>query len=256
MTRGLRPPPVQLRVAAFQSAYTENLDEAEAELRRGLRWCDDHGVHVACFPECYLGGYFPNDRDRSSSVALDLSEPRFQDALRTTADCRAALIVGLTERRGAELRNTAVVIAGGALIGSYAKAHPNEAFFQPGLDYPVFSLFGARIGVNICNDANFPDAAAAVASRGAHVIFMPLNNRMRPSKANAWRARHIANLQARAAETGCWVVSADVVASGDGLMSYGCTAVVSPMGEVCNRVAEGTVGRAVHDIPLKPNDAC
>jgi predicted amidohydrolase len=245
--------PPGLRVAAFQSAYTEDLDEAEAEVRRGLRWCDDHRVHIACFPECYLGGYFPNDRDRSSSVALDLSEPRFQDLVRATAGHRAAVIVGLTERRGAELRNTAVVIVGGALIGTYTKAHPNEAFFEPGLDYPVFSLFGARIGVNICNDANFPEAAAAVASQGAQVIFMPLNNRMRPSKAEAWRARHIANLQTRAAETGCWVVSADVVGSGGSLISYGCTAVVSPGAEVCARVAEGSVGRAVYEIPPKPN---
>jgi hypothetical protein len=44
-----------LRVAAFQSAYTEDLAEAVGALHDGFRWCDDHGVDIACFPECFLG---------------------------------------------------------------------------------------------------------------------------------------------------------------------------------------------------------
>jgi predicted amidohydrolase len=81
---------------------------------------------------------------------------------------------------------------------------------------------------------------------------MPLNNRMRRSNADAWRHRHIENLEARARETGCWVVSADIVAEGETRMSYGCTAIVTPDGTVAARVPEKTVGQVVYDVALVP----
>lgn len=103
--------------------------------------------------------------------------------------------------------------------------------------------------MNICFDANYPAPAKRLADRGAKLICYPLNNLLSPATAKLWRTRSIENLLARATETGCWVMSADVVGKVEGKLSYGCTAIISPRGEIVARADEGTEGVAIFDIP-------
>src|ERR1017187_10024819 len=76
----------------------------------------------------------------------------------------------------------------------------------------------------------------------------PLNNVLPPATAQRWRERSIGNLLSRARETGCWVVSSDVVGVCGGQVSFGCTAIVSPAGEIRARVPEGRTGRILLDL--------
>ncbi|EIM26238.1 hypothetical protein MicloDRAFT_00027870 [Microvirga lotononidis] len=48
------------------------------------------------------------------------------------------------------------------MLGTYAKTHPNEPRFDAGSDYPVFAIHDWMFGINICNDANFPEASLNV----------------------------------------------------------------------------------------------
>jgi 5-aminopentanamidase len=158
--------------------------------------------------------------------------------------------VGMFERREGSVRNVALVLRAGAVVGVYAKAYPNEPGIEAGTDMPVFEAGGSRIAVNICNDANYPALAQRARQGGASVLCYPLNNMLRPATAERWRKRSIGNLVARARETGCWVVSSDVAGTCGGQVSFGCTAIVSPAGEIVARAPEGETGRILLDLLL------
>jgi predicted amidohydrolase len=113
---------------------------------------------------------------------------------------------------------------------------------------PIFEAGGGRFAVNICNDANYPAPAERARRGGASLLCYPLNNVLPPATAERWRQRSIGNLIARARETGCWVISADVVGACGDRVSLGCTAMVSPAGDLSARVPEGAVGQIVLDL--------
>jgi predicted amidohydrolase len=71
---------------------------------------------------------------------------------------------------------------------------------------------------------------------------------LRPQVAEKWRSKSVENLQARAKDTGCWVLSADVVGRTEEKVSYGCTCIVNPAGEIVSQVTENSEGIAVFDI--------
>jgi len=237
-----------VRVAAWQPPVTRDVDEALVRLRAALREADAGGVDLVCFPECYVGGYFPSDRAATERVAYEIGTPSCQALLERIGRFDATLVVGIAERRGTELFNTALVVARGEIIGRYAKARPNEAFFTPGDEHPMFTVAGVRVGINICNDANHPEVAAATAAAGAAGIVMPLNNLLRFEVDTVWRERHLANLVARARQTGCWVLSSDIVGRTDERVAHGCAAVVDASGRVLARVPEDVEGVVTHDL--------
>lgn len=144
----------------------------------------------------------------------------------------------MVEEDAGKYFNTAVVVKNGKLLGRYRKVHLFEQNFELGSDYPVFAVDGLIFGVNICYDARFPEGAEALVRQGAQVIFYPLNNRLPTEKALKYRDKHLPNLIDRAKETGCWVVSSDVIAEDDKTIGYGCTAIVSPKGTVIKRAEE------------------
>lgn len=63
-----------------------------------------------------------------------------------------------------------------------------------------------------------------------------------------WHRRSIHALQARARQTGCWIVSADVTGRHGQSISYGCTVIVSPNGTIVSRAREGHEDVAVYEI--------
>ena len=93
-------------------------------------------------------------------------------------------------------------------------------------------------GVNICSDANFPEAARALAQAGAQLIFVSLNNLLPQDVAARWREKSPENLRLRALETGCVVASADVAGVKGDWLSYGCSQIVNARGEVLGAVPE------------------
>jgi predicted amidohydrolase len=204
-------------------------------------------VELLLFPECYLQGYTANDEALARSRALDLSSPEFNAVLQQLASCQPVLVVGLIEVEDGVLFNTAVVIDRGKLIGRYRKTHPNEKFFQAGTEYPIFSAGGMKFGINICYDANFPEAAAKLADQGAEIILYPLNNMLRHATAERWKDKHVENLIARAKQTGAWIISADVVGQKEGFIAYGCSAIISPNNQVVAKVSELKSGLVVID---------
>ena len=229
-----------LRVAAFQrEPLFGDIGGTIERLLTDLAWCDHQGVQLAVFPECYLQGY-ATDRRTIVRRALPIDGEVLDTLFAKLARFQTDIVLGLIEKRGIAFHNTAAVIRQGRVIGTYAKCHTNERGFDAGCESPVFEAAGWRFGVNICYDANFPDAAAKLRQQGAQLICYPLNNMLAPATAAKWRSKSIENLQYRAKETGCWVVSSDVVGQHNNQLSYGCTCIVHPDGMIVQQAPERT----------------
>ncbi|SNT50684.1 Carbon-nitrogen hydrolase [Asanoa hainanensis] len=135
------------------------------------------------FPECFLQGYLVTDQ-HVRDHALKIDDP----VLTRLAGIRPLVVLGMIEEAGGRFYNTAVVVGDGKVVGRYRKTFltAGEAVFTAGDDYPVFDHHGVRFGVNICYDTRFPEAAAAVAARGAQVLLVPAQNMMRRENAFWW----------------------------------------------------------------------
>jgi predicted amidohydrolase len=204
-------------------------------------------IDLAVFPECYLQGY-AEDRATIDRRALSTESAEFAAIIARFAEFSPTVVLGFIERRAKGLYNSAAVFAGDEVQGVYAKTHPNEPGFDSGTEYPIFRAGDWPFGVNICYDANFADAACRVSELGARLIAYPLNNIMRREKATEQRPKSLQTLSQRASETGCWVVSADVAADNGQRMSYGCTCIVNPSGDIVAQVPEQMEGAAVYDL--------
>jgi predicted amidohydrolase len=240
-----------MRIAAFQRfAVFDNPAQVVESLRRDLAWADRQGVDLAVFPESYLQGH-AYDRSLIEERATPLDGPLLRDLLDRLSGISAMVILGLFERRSEMLFNSAVVIDRGRLLGVYAKAFPIEDGCSPGTRFPVWNKGAWRFGINICNDTNHAEASERLVEQGANLICIPINNMLRPKKAALWRGRAVEALQARARQTGCWIVSADVAGQGrDGWFSYGCTMIIRPDGTIASRAEELVEDVAIFTLPL------
>lgn len=237
-----------LRVATFQRhPIFEDTPSILARLGSDLTLCDLQDVQVAVFPECYLQGYC-SDRDTIQHRAISTEDQVFSDLLNVTARFKGTLIIGFVERKGRSFYNSAAVITKGRLQGLYSKIHVNEPGFDTGESLPIFVCDDWSLGVNICNDANFPTTALQMCAQGARLLCYPLNNMLTPATAAKWRDRSVENLRQRAIDTGCWVISSDVVGEQDGKISYGCTCIVRPDGVVVSKVDESAEGQIFYDL--------
>lgn len=161
--------------------------EPEANMRRAeelLRAAKKQGVQVACLPELFRSYYFCQSENHDY---FTLAEPLPGETTRRISawakELEMVIVASLFERRTAGMyHNTAVVFdADGTDLGKYRKMHiPDDPryyekfYFTPGdLGFKNFDTKYGRIGVLICWDQWFPEAARLTAMQGASVIFYP-----------------------------------------------------------------------------------
>jgi predicted amidohydrolase len=239
-----------MRIAAAQTPEFRN-DVASA-----LDWAEDvvvaaaaEGAALLCFPEAYLQGYLTDSS--AHDVAIELHSDAFAAIASRLSRPGLSIVLGLIERDGDQIYNTAAVLADGRLSGRYRKVNllDGERMFTPGTETPIFEVGGLRFGINICFDTNFPAAAAALRDSGAMLIVCPANNMMPADRATIWKDRHNAIRGDRCRETGLWLVSADVTGTRDGRIAWGPTAVLDPTGAVAAQLPLDSSGLLLFDLP-------
>ena len=168
-----------MKIALYQGPSPAGATEAAfAVVARTLAAAAAGGARMAVFPELFLPGYNYPDQAEMAQPLGGAWCARLA-ALARAAGC--GLVVGLAERDGARLYNTAVAYdASGALLASYRKVQlygPREnAIFTPGDRLCSFDLAGRRVGLLICYDIEFAPHVRALAGRGAEVILCPTAN--------------------------------------------------------------------------------
>ena len=231
---------------------------ALACMRRFAKEAEDKQVDLLLFPECFLSGYIL-DETYMASCAYDFESKEFATILEQLAHVKPTLVFGVGEKKEGKLFNSAVAVNRGKVVGLYRKTHlidPNELFFTPGTEYPIFEINGLKYGINICYDAQFANAAKAVADKGARLLLLPAQNMLRREKAEFWKDKHNEIRSERARENGLWFVSSDVTGIrppgryGAERIGYGPTLAMNPKAEVVARVPLMTEGMIAVDIPV------
>lgn len=165
----------RISVAQFtpvSGAVEENLRRIEAETRALAA----EGSELVVFPELTLSG-FVTTREEADAVAETIPGASSDRLLDLCMRYRIHLVVGLVERDGERLYNTAALYGPDGLLGTYRKRHlsqmdQNWATSGEGA-WPHFNIPLGRVGILIGHDAMFPESARLLAMQGVDVICCP-----------------------------------------------------------------------------------
>jgi N-carbamoylputrescine amidase len=229
-----------------------NLDKAVERIGQAAA----AGGQIICLPELFRSPYFCQRQDPS---VFDLAEPipgPSTERLGRAAREAGAVVVGsLFERRAAGVyHNTAVVLdADGRLLGLYRKMHiPDDPlyfekyYFTPGdLGFRTFATRFGRVGVLVCWDQWYPEAARLTALQGAQILLYPTAIGWHPQeKAEFGTAQHQAwelIQRSHAVANGVYVAAVNRTGhEGDpvaGLEFWGASFVCDPFGTVLHRAS-------------------
>lgn len=248
-----------VRVGACQTP--EIIGDPSAALDVILRFAkeaEDKNVDLLLFPECFLTGYILSE-SFVTEYSYDFESEQFAAILKQLEHINPVLVLGVNEKKSGQYFNSAVVIDKGEMIGIYRKTHlidPNELFYTPGNEYPIFEINGLKYGINICYDAQFADAAKAVADQGAQLLLSLIQNMLRRETAEYWRDKHSEICVERVQETSLWYVRSDVTGIrpqgqyGIERIGYGPTLAINPKTEIVAQVPLMTVGMITVDVPV------
>src|SRR3984893_10079129 len=212
----------------------ENHDRAEELLQEAAQ----QGAQVACLQEIFASWFFAQVLDPQGQ---ELAEPVDGPSVtRMRAVARALslwMVVPFYERvMAGELYNATVLVdSAGEIVGHYRKHHipmsshfQEKFYFRPGnLGYPVFDSPYGRIGIMICYDRHFPEAARALGLNGAQVVFVPTATTKRGFSRKVWEAE----LRGHAIANGFFVGGVNRVGVELDSEYYGASVFIDPIGE-------------------------
>jgi N-carbamoylputrescine amidase len=226
-----------------------------ANLKKALALAEraaEQGAQIVCTQELFRSQYFCQSEDYANfALAEPVPGPGTEAWQRLAARHRVVVVASLFERRAPGLyHNTAAVIDGdGRLLGLYRKMHiPDDPlyyekfYFTPGdTGFRAWSTRHGRIGVLICWDQWYPEAARLTALQGAEVLLFPTaigwhpkeKRRLGAAQHDAWETVQ----RAHAVANGCFVAACNRIgrerpAGGDGIEFWGQSFVAGPDGRV------------------------
>jgi N-carbamoylputrescine amidase len=255
---------VQMSCTAEKSA---NMDKAISKVREAAA----QGAQIVCLQELFTSLYFCDVEDHDNfSLAESIPGPSTDMLGGLAKELGVVIIASLFEKRAQGLyhNTTAVLDADGSYLGKYRKMHiPDDPayyekfYFTPGdLGYKVFKTAFGTIGVLICWDQWYPEAARITALMGAEILFYPTaigwstaqDEATNTEQYNAWqtiqRSHSVAN--------GVHVVSVNRVGfEQDGAMKFwGGSFVSNPFGTLLYKASHDQEEVKVLTLDLKKTD--
>lgn len=236
-------------VAAVAAGFGRDVEANLAVIARHIELARARGVGLLAFPEACLGGYLSvlgRGRDGRHDEAPDSLPPVMDvdgpELRRVAALAREmTVVVGFCEADGAQRYNSAAAVSGDGVHGVYRKIHQplGEALhYAPGEELHAIDTPAGRLGMLICYDKTFPEAARTLAVDGASVIACvsawPASRTATAADLAEDRWTHRFNIldQARALENQVVWVAANQTGSFGKLRFVGNAKVVGPGGEV------------------------
>jgi N-carbamoylputrescine amidase len=226
----------------------QNLEKAASLIEQAAA----RGATVVCLQELFRSQYFcQSERNEAFDLAEALPGPTTERLGRVAAARKVAVIAPVFERRAAGVyHNSAVVIdESGRIAGHYRKMHiPDDPgyyekfYFAPGdLDFIAHRTTHGALGVLICWDQWFPEAARLTALAGAQILFYPtaigwspdMSPAVRTRIRNAWETAQ----RAHAIANGVFVAAVNRTGVEGEIEFWGSSFVADPFGEVLARAA-------------------
>lgn len=220
------------KVVVAIAQVNPQLAKVAANLAMVEAWAEKaakEGAQLVVFPECALTGYCFESRKEAMKVAEPADGKSTQPLAQLCAAHNLWLIVGTLERDGDRLFNAALLIGPDGLHAVYRKVHLPcmgvDRFADAGdRPFQVHDTPVGRIGMHICYDAAFPEAARVMALDRAEILCLPTN----------WAegARPIAEVipRARALENRVYFVAANRVGEEGGFRFIGMSQIAAPSG--------------------------
>lgn len=258
-----------VRLALVQMKYAGSPGACLAAACDWASRAADEGAQVICLQELFHGPYPCQAEDHRM---FDLAEPipgPATDRLREVARQRQVVIVApVFERRAAGIyhNSAAVIDADGELAGIYRKMHiPDDPlyyekfYFSPGdLGFGPIDTRYARLGVGICWDQWFPEAARLFALAGAEILLYPTaigwiddeKATFGAGQLDAWQT----SMRAHAIANGLWLGAPNRIGVEGRVEFWGHSFVASPRGEVVAQADHATEGLLVTDCELDEID--
>lgn len=234
--------------------------EVESNLDQVAELVHDIDADLVVLPELFTSGYFFQSKEDLADVAESIPEgPTTRRLQRWAADSGATFVAGLAERDAQEFYNSAVLVQPSGEVDTYRKVHlfyEETQLFSPGnLGFPVFSVstrdgVDYELGLMVCFDWYFPEAARSLALSGADVIAHP-SNLVLPHCPDS--------MPIRARENHVFTITANRFGSeekeGERLTFIGMSEVCGPQGDILRRAdREGDEVGIVDLDPLEARD--
>jgi N-carbamoylputrescine amidase len=231
----------------------ENFARTAAKIAQAAK----QGARIICTQELFTSEYFCQSENHDYfKLAEPIPGPSTAALQKLARRHRAVIIASLFEKRAAGLyHNTAVIIdASGKLLGIYRKMHiPDDPlyyekfYFTPGdLGFRSWTTRRGKIGVCICWDQWYPEAARLTAMQGAEILFYPTAIGWHPSEKSEYGVNQHAAWEtiqrSHAVANGCFVAAVNRVglekpAGGKGIEFWGQSFVAAPSGQILARAS-------------------
>lgn len=261
----------KVKVGLVQMSCTsdkeQNLSKAIEKIKEAVKG----GAEIVCLQELFTSLYFCDAENYDNfKLAEAIPGPSTEALQKIAKETGVVIIASLFEKRaqGIYHNTTAVIDADGSYLGKYRKMHiPDDPayyekfYFTPGdLGYKVFKTKFATIGVLICWDQWYPEAARITALMGAEILFYPTaigwatsqDEATNTEQYNAWQTIQ----KSHAVANGVHVVSVNRVGlEQNGAMKFwGGSFVANPFGSVLYKSSHDKEETPVIEIDLSKTD--
>jgi N-carbamoylputrescine amidase len=249
----------------------ENLAKAEAMIRDAA----DQGAKIVCLQELFATQYFCQVEDHKYfRFAEEIPGPTTERLCAVAKELDTVIVASLFERRTAGLyHNTAAIIdADGRYLGKYRKMHiPDDPlfyekfYFAPGdLGFRSWVTKHAKIGVLVCWDQWYPEAARLTAMSGAEILFYPTAIGWHPTEKAEYGERQHSSWEtiqrSHAIANGCYVAvpnrtGHEAPDGGNGIEFWGQSFVADPSGQIVSKATRDREEVLIAELDLKQLDA-
>jgi len=259
----------KVNVGLVQMSCTADKEGNLAKAISKIRGSAAKGAQMVCLQELFTSLYFCNAEDYDNFLLAETIPGPSTDVLAKLAkELNIVIIASLFEKRaqGIYHNTTAVLDADGAYLGKYRKMHiPDDPgfyekfYFTPGdLGYKVFKTKYATIGVLICWDQWYPEAARIISLMGAEILFYPTaigwadtqDEATNTEQYNAWQTIQ----RSHAIANGVHVVSVNRVGSEAAVKFWGGSFIANPFGSVICQATHQDEEVIVQEIDLSKTD--
>ena len=261
-----------MKIGLVQQANTADIEKNKQNLVNAIRECAKNGAELVVLQELHNGLYFCQVEDTANfDQAEPIPGPSTEMFGAVARELGIVLVLSLFERRAAGLyHNTAVVIAkDGTIAGMYRKMHiPDDPayyekfYFTPGdLGFQPIDTSVGRLGVLVCWDQWYPEAARLMALAGAEILIYPTAIGWETSDTDAEKSRQRDAWQTvqrgHAVANGIYVVTvnrtgfeSDPSGVTGGIPFWGSSFVAGPQGEIIAQASTDKAENLIVDVNL------
>ncbi len=259
----------KVKVGLVQMTCTKNKQENLEKAIQKTREAAKAGAQIICLQELFTSLYFCDVEDYDNfQLAEAIPGPSTNALSVIAAELGVVIIASLFEKRAQGLyhNTTAVLDADGTYLGKYRKMHiPDDPgfyekfYFTPGdLGYKVFKTKFATIGVLICWDQWYPEAARITSLMGAEILFYPTaigwattqDEATNIEQYNAWQTIQ----RSHAVANGVHVVSVNRAGEEAGLKFWGGSFISNPFGTVLHKASHQEEEVFTMELDLEKSD--